>query len=543
MPASHEDDILQAEQRGKIAKDKFVTERIKTHDKFFEPIKKMNLRTMEDIGKKVKLKSSKNKEIQYRQQGNVAMQLLVQSQNPEINIDLAEILKYPLTPVPFSIGTADGSLAKTDKSKGFKYLTEGLDITAAPATDKTVIMIEDGNALFHSMKEIPSNFKQISEKLFNMIPKKADAIFSTDMYLEDSVKRMERQRRGSSERLLITGENTKKPADWKTFLKNDDNKKQLVQVMQKSWNSDIYAKRLEGREVILICEGDAYLYTSSNGTATEVREMRELNSSQEETDTRVVLYIIYAKNKGYKTVQVRTPDSDIFFIILHYMDMFEGVTVLFDTGSGNNRRIFNMTELSSDYTPEYRTALLGLHAFCGCDTTSAFKGKGHVGPLKTMEKKPRYVVTFAQLGNSWEVSDETMKSLEAFTCAMYGNNRCSSVDELRLCKMKESCEDKPTNALRNVDMSTLPPCKRCLIQHIRRVNYQVAIWQRAHEPHPTIPPPTENHGWTEKDGMLEPLWIQGDVLPTMLIDILEETIKTNEAEDDTFDFLNELFDD
>jgi hypothetical protein len=49
-----------------------------------------------------------------------------------------------------------------------------------------------------------------------------------------------------------------------------------------------------------------------------------------------------------------------------------------------------------------------------------------------MEKKPRYVVTFAQLGNSWEVSDETMKSLEAFTCAMYGNNRCSSVDELRL---------------------------------------------------------------------------------------------------------------
>ena len=29
------------------------------------------------------------------------------------------VLKYPLTPVPYAIGTADGFLAKTDKSKGF----------------------------------------------------------------------------------------------------------------------------------------------------------------------------------------------------------------------------------------------------------------------------------------------------------------------------------------------------------------------------------------------------------------------------------------
>ena len=85
--------------------------------------------------------------------------------------------------------------------------------------------------MVHSIKEIPGDFKQISEKIFSMTSQKVDVIFSTDMYKEDSVKSMERNRRGSSEKLLLQGENTKKPADWKAFLTNEDNRKQLVQVL------------------------------------------------------------------------------------------------------------------------------------------------------------------------------------------------------------------------------------------------------------------------------------------------------------------------
>ena len=69
---------------------------------------------------------------------------------------------------------------------------------------------------------------------------------------------MERARRGCGEKLLVKAENTKKPTDWKSFLTNDENKKQLVQVLCKSWNNDSYAKNLEGRKVILICEGEDY---------------------------------------------------------------------------------------------------------------------------------------------------------------------------------------------------------------------------------------------------------------------------------------------
>ncbi|KAG1714581.1 hypothetical protein GQR58_001013 [Nymphon striatum] len=46
--------------------------------------------------------------------------------------------------------------------------------------------------------------------------------------------------------------------------------------------------------------------------------------------------------------------------------------------------------MSKDFTPMYCAALLGLHAFTRCDTTSAFKGIGKVKPLKLLQQKPRY---------------------------------------------------------------------------------------------------------------------------------------------------------
>lgn len=50
--------------------------------------------------------------------------LLVRSQKPEVKIDPGDLMKYPLTAVPFSIGTADDCFAKIDKPNGLKFLLE-----------------------------------------------------------------------------------------------------------------------------------------------------------------------------------------------------------------------------------------------------------------------------------------------------------------------------------------------------------------------------------------------------------------------------------
>ena len=124
-------------------------------------------------------------------------------------------------------------------------------------------------------------------------------------------------------------------------------------------------------------------------------EIHELTSNQEETDTRVVLYLKFAGQMGYKSVVVRTPDTDILVILLHHAHALQ-ITIYLDTGMGKQRRLINVTELAERKGAEYCTAILGLYVFTGEDATSAFKGKGKgkVGPLKKLHNQQTFNTTF-----------------------------------------------------------------------------------------------------------------------------------------------------
>ena len=81
-------------------------------------------------------------------------------------------------------------------------------------------------------------------------------------------------------------------------------------------------------------------------------EIPKLESDQEEIDTRVVLYCSYAVDEEYNYVQVRSADSDIFFIFLYYASKIN-ITLLFDTGSRCKRRLLNVSQLTHDFMPFY----------------------------------------------------------------------------------------------------------------------------------------------------------------------------------------------
>lgn len=124
-----------------------------------------------------------------------------------------------------------------------------------------------------------------------------------------------------------------------------------------------------------------------------MNEIHALRSNQEETDSRVVLYLHFAEQLGFKSAVVRTPDSDIFFILLHHCHDIN-ITVYLDTGSGKKRRLINVTDLGRSLGREYCTTLLGYYVFSGEDCSSAFKGKGKVTPLKKLQKNPKYQAAF-----------------------------------------------------------------------------------------------------------------------------------------------------
>ena len=108
--------------------------------------------------------------------------------------------------------------------------------------------------MLHSQVALPSTFGELSEKIFLQLPCVKRVDFITDSYHSLSIKRIERERRGSSRPHIIKGTLTKIPCDWKVFLMNEDNKKQLIRFLLKEWSGDKYAVKLRDREIMYVSE-------------------------------------------------------------------------------------------------------------------------------------------------------------------------------------------------------------------------------------------------------------------------------------------------
>ena len=64
----------------------------------------LDLKTLDDMSKKIKVTNSQQRVLQFKQQGNVAFSPFLKSQSLGLKLDLEELMSYPLTPVPHSNG-------------------------------------------------------------------------------------------------------------------------------------------------------------------------------------------------------------------------------------------------------------------------------------------------------------------------------------------------------------------------------------------------------------------------------------------------------
>ena len=189
---------------------------------------------------------------------------LPQSQSQDDPLDLEELMKYCLVPVPPSLGTQDGFFSNTNKASFLHYLLE--DTTPGNLPYPKDALIQDGMTLLHVLTNLPPTCGEICLQILDQMAAKKHFLFSTDSYHPESIKSQERLRRGSSERIILSGPATRKPYDFKMFLANDDNKKQFCQLLLRVWSDQQAASRLERTEMaVLIVEGKAHQLTSSNG--------------------------------------------------------------------------------------------------------------------------------------------------------------------------------------------------------------------------------------------------------------------------------------
>ena len=283
-------------------------------------------------------------------------------------------------------------------------------------------------------------------------------------------------------------------------------------------------------QVIVVARNTAWELSSSDGQTVKKVEIPELKSNQEETDTRVIIYASYGATNGYGSIRVKSPDSDIFFILLNHAFKIGG-DIYFDTGVGNKKRLLNVSDISSNFGESLCSALLGLHAFSGSDTTSAFKGIGKLKPIKLLQKYPEFETPFRKLGESWDISETDLKEIESFTCKLYGKVTTTNIDTLRLNLLKIKCDSQDkVDPKKSVDLASFPPCRASLDQHLRRCNYQAAIWRKSNENFQELPPATD-HGWVNCGEVMEPQWCLGEVLPGDLSELLEDSDESGSDND------------
>ena len=371
-------DMAQYVSLGSAAADTFISTRLTQQQVTFQsPMKKMNLKTFQSMAvSKVVTTADHKKTIQVKAERNLFGKLLMLSQFNDI--DLESVFAYQLGPVPWSLATCDGGMVKTNKAQLMHHLETECTASSVPSVDKTVCVV-DGNALIQSCVGLPETFAELALQIFNYLPKSPQVHFVTDCYHFHSIKSFERSRRGQSARFCIGGPKTKVPRDFKAFLCNSDNRIQLIRLLLSEWQSDNYAQYLKCRTVYMVCEEKCIALTSPDGLTTVSSPVQELFSSQEEADAQMILHCQFAcRNASHDTViKVRSPDTDVFVVLLAYSSSFQ-LQVLFDTGTGNNRRLLNINQIAVAIGSSVCQALPALHAFTGCDSTNCFVRRAKV---------------------------------------------------------------------------------------------------------------------------------------------------------------------
>lgn len=456
------------------------------------------------------------------------------------DLDLQKVLSYPLSPIPWALATPDGLPVKTDKSILMHKLEDPSAITDVDRkTNEEQTVIIDGNALLHSLTSIPETFGQLAEKIFNLLPNTKSVHFVTDTYNHNSIKCPERLRRAVSQAkpLLMCGQSTKTPKDWRAFLSREENKRNFINFLLTSWQENKYAEYLSSRELFFVCADQCLLLTTHDGTTTDCSIVQSLCSSQEEADTRIILHCFYAATTCQELV-IHSPDTDVFLLLLYFTKDIS-TPVFLHTGTGIHRRIINMLTLNMIHDRSEIRALLGLHSFTGCDTTSAFLRRGKSKSLKIIKTKPHFKPVFEALGLSAEVDTKTMSDLEQFVCEMYGKPSYTDVNKFCFDMVRQRFRTGAGSVLSSndrIDLSLLSPCRSTLHMHIKRANYQALVWKESTNAYyPDLPSP-EEHGWKiNSNGDIDYNWCGGDIIPQELVDILSTNEPESNDSDDTVD--------
>ncbi|KAG1651429.1 hypothetical protein GQR58_027101 [Nymphon striatum] len=482
-------------------------ERLESGSGFFDPIKKQNLQTFTVLQKNTVVNAGTNREMILKADNRVFGNMLLIAQSRKL--DMKDVLQYPLGPKPWALANADGTLKKTGKATLGKHLEKEVANVDVPSGSCATIV--DAMAIVQMIPGENMTFDELSDAILKKIfndgrgSGRIDVVF--DLYQDQSIKAAERINRGSKCGIMF---NQIKPGhrikNWKRILASTESKAKLTIFLAENWKEECRRSKL-GSIILMVTTGEQCFKI----TKDEVTEMTELRSTHEEADTRMMIHAKHAA-VNFRTVVVISEDTDVFVILLSLHSQI-GTKVLLRRGKKNAMRLIDISRLGTILGKDVCTALIGVHAYTGCDSVSAFAGQGKVKSIRLITKNKEYREMFCDFGKEWHVTEDMFETIQAFTCSLYClNTSISDVNKLRYEMFRSRKGD--------ISSGQLPPCKDALKQQTNRANYQAAIWRRSLQNSPEIPSPTNGHGWNVVEGKLGICWLTGAPAPDVVLELM-----------------------
>ena len=515
-------DLINAKVRGKhlyelFVKTLMVEKNIPVHD----PIKRTNSLTFASMNKNIKVDKVKSIETDF----NFFKRILVVSQQRDIN--LKDIFEHELSDVPLALAKPDGSLAKCVKSAMISEIEKFLPKMSTTDSELSVTQsatccIIDGMADLYCMKFAGAEtFGQLADiylrKMMSRFREKncnrVDVVF--DRYDSDfSIKAGEQTRRGQKQGQTqkVKGPDTKISMKWATFVKEKKNKQELTNFLGQFWAQHapefmkpnekfVVAGGFASREMAVFIEKDKTSYPKS------------LESSHEEADSRIVFHAAEAVKAGYSKIIVDTPDTDVLILLVHFAKAIGGEIYV---RLHKNQKIFPAHLIAESMGQLLCQIVLPFHALTGCDTTSAFANKGKKMPWELIKSSPMKYGKLCDIGSS--PVNETYPVVKDFILNMYQPYNS------KLNQTVSACKDIRYKlfAAKGCRLKDLPPTEDALMQHLKRVDYQVKIWKASLEAKPIFPCPVSTGAWHVDESLkLVPTYITTEPVPERILQIIK----------------------
>ena len=211
----------------------------------------------------------------------------------------------------------------------------------------------------------------------------------------------------------------------------------------------------------------------------------------EEADTRLLVHLLDALHNGYTIGKFH-----------QLITLCEDVNIWVAFGKGKNFTYHHINAMYEDLGREKSLALPVFHSFTGCDTTSAFFGRGKKSAWEAWKTYREVTDAFAHIAlhpfTEVDVDSQHFQQLERFAVLVY--DKTSDLQHVDEARKELFCHKGKT-------MDRLPPTQDALLQHSKRVAYQAGIWCTSELNIQNAPTP-EGWGWTfdEQSRSWAPVW-------------------------------------